>query len=330
MHTTLRCAVALGLLISTVQAQFPQPKYSLHTLYDKSNFFQAFDFFTEPDPTHGFVEYVDGPTANAESLAGYSGESVFLGTDSWTQSPSNGRRSVRLTSRESFNHGLFIADIQHMPGSTCGTWAAYWMFGPDWPTSGEMDILEGINSQSSNLMTLHTSPDCQIDNQGAAATTILDSVDCGAGGGFAGCTQRSGMTGDYGDGFNAQGGGVYATEWKSDSISIWFFPRGRIPQDLSGNGTKEAEGSSPDPSSWGPPMARFNGGRGCDLDAHFRNQSIVLNTGFCGDWAGKQWKKDAECSALAPTCEQYVTANPDAFTEAYWLINSIQVYRLSE
>jgi len=33
-----------------------------------------------------------------------------------------GRNSVRLVSKKSWTHGLFIADIAHMPGGVCGTW----------------------------------------------------------------------------------------------------------------------------------------------------------------------------------------------------------------
>lgn len=32
--------------------------------------------------------------------------------------------------------GVFIADIAHMPGGACGSWPAFWMFGPNWPNSG--------------------------------------------------------------------------------------------------------------------------------------------------------------------------------------------------
>lgn len=35
-----------------------------------------------------------------------------------------GRNSVRITSQKTWTHGLFIADILHMPDSICGTWPA--------------------------------------------------------------------------------------------------------------------------------------------------------------------------------------------------------------
>lgn len=45
-----------------------------------------------------------------------------------------------------------------------------------------------------------------------------------------------------------------------------------------------------------------------------------------GDWAGETWSQDPTCSAKAPTCQEYVQNNPQAFTEAYWRINALKVY----
>lgn len=50
---------------------------------------------------------------------------VRLGVDSSnTYAPGEGRPSIRLESKESYQHGLFIADFLHMPPSQCGTWPA--------------------------------------------------------------------------------------------------------------------------------------------------------------------------------------------------------------
>lgn len=34
----------------------------------------------------------------------------------------HGRNSVRLESKDTWNRGIMIADIQHMPGTACGVW----------------------------------------------------------------------------------------------------------------------------------------------------------------------------------------------------------------
>ncbi|KAH7114554.1 hypothetical protein B0J13DRAFT_410267, partial [Dactylonectria estremocensis] len=125
---------------------------------------------------------------------------------------------------------------------------------------------------------------------------------------------------NYGNSFNANGGGVYAMEWTSDHISIWFFARNQIPDNIKTEFL--------DPSGWGLPTARFTGGSGCNIDTYFMNNNLVFDTTFCGDWAGsaETWNTNLECSALSSNCNDYVAANPAAFTEAYWLINSIKIF----
>jgi hypothetical protein len=143
-----------------------------------------------------------------------------------------------------------------------------WTVGPNWPNSGEIDIIEGVHEQSSNDMTLHTSGSCSISGNGGfsggMATSNCD-VNAPGQGTNEGCKISSSNSVSYGSGFNANGGGVYATEWTSDAISVWFFPRGSIPSDVSG--------SNPDPSGWGIPTAKFSGG--CDIDSSFKDQQIV-------------------------------------------------------
>ncbi|KAM0559661.1 hypothetical protein ACHAPJ_004185 [Fusarium lateritium] len=318
MHTSI-LALGLTALFQGAAAGGSKSQYSISTTYDTSNFFEAFDFFNEKDPTNGFVEYVDSDTANSDGLAGFVDGAIYMGVDYKTKSPSKGRKSVRVTSHESFTHGLIIADIAHMPGSIPGVWPAYWMFGPSWPTSGEIDILEGVNTQTENKITLHTGPGCSITSDGSDDSSTLVNKNCNAGGASEGCGQTTNNNQNYGDGFNDIGGGVYATEWTSDYIAVWFFPRGRIPDDVqSGN---------PDPSSWGPATAKFNGGSGCNIDDHFKDHNIIFDTTFCGDWAGSPdvWGKNPETSSLGD-CEDYVASNPEAFKNAYWLVNSIKIY----
>ena len=96
-------------------------------------------------------------------------------THNYTNTPGSGRPSVRLESKEAYTHGLFIADFAHMPPGQCGVWPAcrstvfvripetkeltaraVWMYGPNWPNSGEIDIIEGANTATKNLMSGHT------------------------------------------------------------------------------------------------------------------------------------------------------------------------------
>jgi hypothetical protein len=89
----------------------------------------------------------------------------------------------------------------------------------------------------------------------------------------AGCGSTAAAPNSYGKGFNSIFGGVYATEWTSSYIRIWFFPRSAIPADI--------QVGTPDPSTWGVPQANFQGN--CDIDQHFAKHNIVFDTTFCGD-----------------------------------------------
>ena len=224
-----------------------------------------------------------------------------------------------LSTKNTYNHGLFILDLAHMPGGACGTWPAFWMLGPDWPNNGEIDILEGVNSQTLNSMAMHTDDGCSITSTGAFSGN-MQTDDCNTyatdQATNAGCAIDSQDSKSYGNGFNSNGGGVYATEWTSEAISIWFFTRDAIPSDIaSGN---------PDPSNWGLPQGQFTGN--CNIDDHVKDQQLVFDVTFCGDWAGAVWSTDATCSTQASTCQDYVQNTPSAFQDTYWLINSLKVY----
>ena len=45
----------------------------------------------------------------------------------------------------------------------CGVWPAFWLTDEDaWPMNGEIDIVEGINTQSVAKTALHTSESCSM------------------------------------------------------------------------------------------------------------------------------------------------------------------------
>lgn len=292
------------LLFGARLAQLGLAAYSLKDDYSGDNFAGMFSFDTEDDPTHGYVNFVDQNTAQSQGLYSVNNGVVTLGVDHTNVASGRGRNSIRVTSNAQYNHGLVVLDLAHMPGSICGAWPAFWMTGPNWPNSGEIDIIEGVNSQSQNKMSLHTSDGCSV-TQG----------DCQ---GNQGCSVDAGGSGSYGNGFNSANGGTYAMEWTSSQISVWFFSHGSEPGDLNS--------ATPNPANWGNPTGSFTGGSSCDIDSHFMNNNIVFDTTFCGDWAGQVFSSDSTCSALASNCTDYVQNNPSAFADAYWAINSLKVY----
>ncbi|CAG5172959.1 uncharacterized protein ALTATR162_LOCUS7556 [Alternaria atra] len=308
----------------TSAAAFFQLSIAGYVLEDDymTDFYGAFDFFTGPDPTEGFVQYVDEATARQTNLINSSTSAISWGVDTQNQTP-EGRPSIRIESKKTYDSGLIVVDVAHMPFG-CGTWPAFWTTGPNWPKNGEIDIIEGVNDQTNNGMTLHTGPGCQIgeDTTQFAGSVTTGNCDVAAEDQSknAGCSIEHPSTKSYGAGLNEIGGGVYATQWTAEAISVYFFPRDSIPEDVLGD--------SPDPSGWGKPAAKFAGA--CDIENTFKQQQIVFDTTFCGQWAGSSsvWNATgSSCSKKASTCEEWVRDNPEAFTEAYWTINSLKVYQ---
>lgn len=251
--------------------------YTLQDDYMVNNtFFDKFTFWTASDPTNGFVQYVNQTTANTNGLIASSASNVYIGVDYKNVQPF-GRPSVRLTSTKSYDAGLIILDLQHMPAGICGTWPAFWTLGDDWPNHGEIDIIEGVNLGTTNLHSLHTANGCNITN--AVMTGSIQTSNCYVyapnQSGNAGCGIATSNTSSYGAGFNAIGGGVYATRYTAQNITMWFFGRQSIPSDITSG--------KPDPSKWGTPVALFTG---CDFGKYINGQRLVFDTTFCGDWAG--------------------------------------------
>ncbi|KAE8441440.1 hypothetical protein EG329_004966 [Mollisiaceae sp. DMI_Dod_QoI] len=329
---SIRFSIGLGLLsyagavsafvanISGTYHSYAAASYALVDTYNSGNFFSTFSFYTGGDPTHGWVNYQSQSSATSAGLANTNNGQIYLGVDHTTVNPpSPGRASVRVSSNKGYTHGLFIADIAHMPGSICGVWPAFWLFGPNWPNSGEIDVIEGVNLAGTDTITLHTAAGCSINTAGSQGGTTLQNSNCNTDNGNTGCGATTTIANSYGNGFNNIGGGVYAMQWESSGVYVWFFPRGNIPADIT-NG-------APVTGNWGTPIVAFNGGSSCNIDSFFANENIVFDTTFCGDWAGSVWGSSS-CQSLADTCDDYVGANPGAFAPAYWTINSVKVYQL--
>jgi hypothetical protein len=326
LTTIFSYSFLLGMLPCLVQG-----KRILLEDYSGPQFFSKMDFFSGPDPTQGHVQYLDISTANSTGLAGlfpsmHSNQTIYLGTDYQNPAPS-GRPSVRVSSNRTYDSGLFIADITHMPGGVCGAWPAYWLLGTaaPWPQAGEVDIIEGINQNTDNSMALHVYGDFTVEDNTSAMSGTLQSLNADVN--AANQPHNKGAvavapngTKTFGASFNDNMGGIYATEVNPSAkrISIWFFPRGSIPDNVMSE--------DPQPSTWGTPLANF-AGRDLDFSSKFKNLQIIINLTYCGEWAGKPsvWGV-SECAKLADTCDAYVSDNPRAFEDMYWAINSLKVF----
>lgn len=195
---------------------------------------------------------------------------------------STGRFSVRITSRTTYNSGLFIFNIKHTPFG-CGTWPALWLTDPyHWPEHGEIDIMEAVNqADDGNQMTLHTTEGCKM-NVRRKQEGDVEQKDC-----FhekndnAGCGVKADDD-SYGEAWNEEGGGVMAVEWRDEGIRMWQFGQGGIPGDVTDK--------QPNPNTWGTALADFPG-TNCDIGNHFRNNSIVANINLCGQLTDAHYEK---------------------------------------
>ena len=163
-----------------------------------------------------------------------------------------------------------------------------WMVGSSWPSNGEIDIMEGINANGKNQMTLHSSPGCNVTvGQYGQTGTSGSSNQCGAGGGYNGCTVFASSSTSYGTGYNTAGGGVYALKWASDSIKIWQWNKGKVPADVTAG--------APKPTGWGVPAASF---AGCAFDSYFKQMNIVSSYLSLKGWPKARRKKDVANQGL--------------------------------
>lgn len=143
-----------------------------------------------------------------------------------------------------------------------------WSFGEPWPTKGEINLVEGVNTDTTTSHVLHTSEDCTISsNLTQSGKSVYSNCNANAAGQppNVGCLVQSQQPNSFGAGFNSNGGGVYAVDWTDHSLKMWFFPRGSIPADI--------EMKRPDPSKWGPPAASYAGQ--CDFRSRFKKHNIV-------------------------------------------------------
>ncbi|KAL8410072.1 hypothetical protein RB594_008243 [Gaeumannomyces avenae] len=244
--------------------------YSLSDNYSGAKFFDNFNYITGYDPTGGHVHYVPRPHAEQLNLT-YATESAAVARVDATVGPAG-----------QYDRGLFVFDVAHAPHG-CGTWPALWMASPhNWPLEGEIDVMEATNKgDDGNLFSLHTTKGCEMKRR-REMTGVAKQADCYNGTNSNQGCNVAGPRESYGQAFNARGGGgVLAVELRDEGIRMWQFARPDVPRDL-------AAAAAPNPASWGTAAADFPS-TDCDVGAHFRNQSIIINITLCGQLTEATW-----------------------------------------
>ncbi|KAJ6478065.1 glycoside hydrolase family 16 protein [Mycena vitilis] len=253
-----------------------------------------------PDPTHGRVNYVSKTTAEKQNLTAVSGDTFILRADHHTvinNSSAVGRNSVRIRTNKAYTTHVAVFDILHMPEG-CG-WETN---EAKWPAGGEVDILEGVNDQGTDQVTLHTSP----------GFTSLQ-LDCDVSVNFnTGCGVRAKEAPSYGPSLNAHRGGWYAIERTNKFISVWFWSRNaaHVPVEV------KAGHAIINTHNWGIPAAHFPD-TSCNLREFFDANNIIINLTLCTVYAA---------SGCPSSCNDFVDNNPAALANAYFQFNSISIY----
>ncbi|KAI5118460.1 hypothetical protein M0805_006279 [Coniferiporia weirii] len=317
MPASIRNGLALlALFAPTALCQF-----NLKDNFVGKEFLTGFDWWTADDPTHGRVNYVDQNTALSKNLS-FASEDVFVMRADSTNvvgASARGRDSIRITSHNSYTDAVIVLDLAHMPEG-CGTWPAFWTVTTGtWPDGGEVDILEGVNTGTANLASLHTSAGCSMP-QSRQQTGTPTSLNCDSSAGSnTGCGNTFKKPNSYGSALNSvQGGWFVMKRTNADGAYVYFWARNdpSVPEEV------KSGGKTINPSdSWGEPEARFPTDT-CNWSQHFNAHNIIFDLTFCGDWAGSAFGS-AGCGG---SCEDFVNNNPTKFQDAYWEVNAVRVY----
>ena len=116
--------------------------------------------------------------------------------------------------------------------------------GASWPSSGEIDMVEGVNNYTNNQVTLHTNPGCTMSSSDPTTLgisgTLVGTTDCAvATTSNAGCGVRAPGANSFGAAFNGAGGGWYAMERTNAFVKVWFWSRGagNVPSEVRNGAT---------------------------------------------------------------------------------------------
>jgi len=314
MKATLSLTTLLCLLPAALAANF-----TLVKSYAGSTFFDSWDFDTNYDnTTNGDVQYVNSPQLAFVNSAG----NAIIKVDNTSNVPyPDKRNSVRITTQDYYEAGtIWIFDAVHLPYG-CSVWPSFWSKGFDWPRQGEIDIVEGINLQSSNQMALHTFAGCSASS-GTDQTGITGDLNCNSTTG-SGCTVGEKAQNSFGAGFASSGGGVWATQFDASGIFIWFWNRANIPASIT------TAADSIDISAWGPPSAAYPAA-GCNIGEFFGAQQLVIDITLCGDWAGVPSIYQPTCggdgSASGCYVNSVINAGSPHFDTAYFEISYVKAF----
>ncbi|KAI1796360.1 concanavalin A-like lectin/glucanase domain-containing protein [Ganoderma leucocontextum] len=307
----MRSAIPLASALFAASPAFAA--YNLIKEYQGTNFFSGWEFYGNYDNlTNGDVTYVDQANATTSKLAyvNDAGNAIIKVDNTSLVQYNYKRNSVRIETLDYFPIGtILLFDAVHVPYG-CSVWPSFWTKGPNWPAGGEIDVLEAVNLMTANQMALHTSTGCTVN-----------STDCSQ---SSGCTVTETQDNSYGQGFATAGGGVWATQFDTTGINIWFWSRNNVPDSV------KSANNTIDPSSWGTPSAAYPSDSSCDISNFFTPQQLVLDITLCGDWAGEASVYGQTCGTSgqvnATSCYLENVINSGDYSSAYFEISYVKAF----
>ncbi|KAI0659613.1 concanavalin A-like lectin/glucanase domain-containing protein [Cubamyces menziesii] len=326
----MRSLCALVLLAASCSPAFAAgATYNILRSYSGSTFFSGWDYFDGFDnTTNGDVNYLSQANATADGLTFINGAgNAIVKVDNTTFVPFNIKRnSVKIITHDFFPIGsVFVFDALHLPFG-CSVWPSFWTMGQDWPAGGEIDIMEGVNKATNDQMTLHAKAGCTQDTS-ATQLGQTSGADCSAGANSSvGCTVIEKQPNSFGDGFNSNGGGVWAAQFDQSGIFIWFWSRNAIPADVSKTSTQV------DTSTWGIPSAAWPASS-CNIGEFFAPQQLVIDITLCGDFAGQAEIYQQTCggplsNSTFNTCyvDNVINNGTSDYANAFFEIQYVKVF----
>ncbi|GAA5894563.1 hypothetical protein JCM6882_004850 [Rhodosporidiobolus microsporus] len=277
--------------------------YTLSAECAGSSFFSCFTFNADKG--------LSGSDAESAGLISVEDEKAYLRLNSWEDSEDGQRPAVQMEmGGNKFRYGLTIVDVGKIP-------FGIFSFGSDWPAGGGIDTLEGVSLQQQSTPTIVASDSgCKIGDEGSMTGTPLEGhTDCADSStekpdGYSGCSVQNADEASYGEGWNKAGGGVVATLVDESGIYIWQFPRASVSEELLG------DPESPDPSTWGKPLAAWPV-ESC-AGEYFGEQTLAISTRPEAVW------KDG-CSDVAASCAEYAKKGKN-LENMVWEFNYLRLY----
>jgi len=271
--------------------------YSLDWKAEGTSFFSGFNFMTE-DANHGSAHYLDAGRAVQEGVAQAYPTHAVLRAGRADPQYRYKRYTAKIGTQKSWSYFLAAMRFSHVPYG-CGVWPAFFTLAPGapWPDGGEVDILEYVNDDVSKT-SLHTGHACRLDpnlvnRYGYMPDRNRMNYDCRTRyPQHLGCAPNKWMRSGQQWAHNP---GVVALERTAEFLKIFFIPEGSIPGDLIGD--------APRPDTWDRFIVSYYpfSANGCPPSV-MAAQQLVLNIGFCGDWASKVWGDSAYCKSRTHSC----------------------------